>query len=875
MTPLIDRALLLIAQAALPRADRESMAGDLEEEYERLRDATGRAAAARWLMSETARNAAYALGRAVPRVDAGNWAPNLLQDVRYGARLLRRTPGFTATIVITLALGVGANALVFSVVNGLLLRPLPIERPDRVVFVQSGSIPAQSYPNYADLRDRNRTFDGLIGYRISPMSVDAVRRWGYLATGNYFDVLGVRPAAGRFFHAEDDTHPGGAPVVVLSHDEWTGRYGGDPRAVGSTIRVNAQPYTIIGVAPRGFIGIERFYRPAMWVPMSMQAQIEPGNPWLDRRMTFNVWVAGRLAANVTAAEAQANLNAIMAQLARDYPGPNRGLAITLTNPGLVGSVLGTPVRAFTFAVQALAVLVLLAGCANLASLVAARGSDRRRELAVRIAIGAGRGRLLRQLLTESLLLSLAGGLAGALLAWTLAATVSAWRAPVDLPVQFDVGVDPRVLLFAFAMAAAAGVLFGVAPAIYAVRTDANAALKGSTEATTRRRWSTREGLVALQMVLCVVLVTACLLSVRGLQRAVTLPLGFDPRHVTVASFDLGLAGYDPARAEAFQRRVLDAVRQLPGVESAAYSNSVPLSVDQSRNTVTERAGTLRSRSDERRAVTYQVSPEFFRTLGIRMMAGRDFDWRDRRGSTHVAIVNQAFARDVLRTADPVGRQFHFGAGGPAIEVVGLVEDGKYETLTERPTPAVFSPILQWHQATTVLSVRTRNGGPDVADLRRVVAAADASLPVYDARPLHEMLGLALFPSRVAAVALGAFGVLALSLAVTGLFGLVSYAVARREREIGIRIAIGANAPAVLRAILGRTAVLVAAGAVIGTGLSRLLGRLLSSIVYTASPDDPLVLAGVAAVMLAVGLLSCWVPAARALRISPTVALKAD
>jgi predicted permease len=725
--------------------------------------------------------------------------PNLIQDVRYAARRLRRTPGFSATIVVTLALGIGANALVFSVVNGLILRPLPVERADRLVFVQSSGIPAQSYPNYLDLRDRNTTFDGLIGYRIAPMSVDAVRRWGYLATGNYFDVLGVRPAAGRFFHAEDDRQPGAAPLVVLSHDEWTGRYGGDPRAIGSTIRINSRPYTIIGVAPRGFFGTERFYRPAMWVPMMMQPMIETGNPWLDRRTTFNLWVVGRLKAEVVTAEAQANLNAIAAQLAREYPHPNRGLTIALTEPGLLGSVLGTPVRGFTLGVQALAALVLLAACANLAGLLGARGSDRRREMAVRISIGAGRGRLLRQLLTESVLLSLIGGLAGAVLAWTLAAALSAWRAPIDLPIQFDVTVDVRVLLFAFAVATAAGVLFGIAPAAHAVRADPNAALKGTSEAGTRRRWSTREALVAVQMVLCFVLVSACLLSIRGLQRSVTMPLGFDPRNVTIASFDLGLAGYETARAAALQQRVVDAVRQLPGVEFAAYSNSVPLSVDQSRNSISvEGAATPGSRADELRAIAYQVSPDFFRTLGMRISAGREFDGHDRPGSAHVAVVNHAFVRDILRSTDPLGRRFRFGANGAPIEVIGIVEDAKYQTLTEAPMPAVFSPILQWPRSTTVLSVRGRAAAPDLAAIRRVISDADSSLPVYDAKPLRDMLGLALFPSRAAAVALGAFGVLAMSLAVTGLFGLVSYAVARREREIGIRIAIGAEGPAVLR-----------------------------------------------------------------------------
>jgi predicted permease len=807
---------------------------------------------------------------------------NLSQDLQYAVRLLRRAPGVTATIVITLALGVGANALVFSIVNGLLLRPLPVERPDRLVFVQGNSGPANSYPNYVDLRDRNTTLEGLIAYRIAPMSVEfagvsgpPARRWGYLATGNYFDVLGVRPAAGRFFHAADDRRPGAAPLAVISYDEWLARYGGNPGAIGSTIRINTFTYTIIGVAPRGFVGTERFYRPAIWVPMMMEAQIEVGNPWLDHRATFNVWVVGRLAPSVTRAQAQANLNAIAAQLARDYPWPNRGMAFTLTEPGFVGSVLGTPVRAFTLGVQSLAALVLLAACANLASLLSARGSDRRREIAIRMSIGAGRGRLIRQLLTESLLLALAGGAAGAALAWMLALALSTWRAPLDLPVQFDVAVDLRVLAFACLVSGLAGVLFGVLPALQAAAADPNAALKRLAEGARTRRWSMRELLVTLQMVLCFVLVSACLLSVRGLQRAVTMPLGFEPGGVTVAGFDLGLAGYDRARGEAFQRRVLDAVGRLPGVAAAAYSNSVPLSVDQSQNSIyPEGAQPGEGPADVRRAVTYQISPGFFRTIGTRLLAGRDFDWHDSGSTARVAIVNEAFARQILRTSNPLGRRFRFGPAGALTDVIGVVEDAKYQTLTESPTAAVFTPMLQMYNSTTVLSVRS-SGPSDVSAIRQAIAIQDPSLPVYDAKPMQEMLGLALFPSRAAAIALGAFGVLAISLAVTGLYGVVSYAVSRREREIGIRIAIGAGAATVLRLVLARTAALVLSGAVAGAVLAFLLARVLASIVYMASPHDPAVFLGVAMIMLIVGTLSCWAPAARALRISPTAALKAE
>ena len=381
----------------------------------------------------------------------------MLADLPYVVRMLRRSPGFAAVAVVSIALGVGANTIVFSVVNALLLRPLPVSHPEAVVFVQNANreFPSQSYPNYRDLRDRNDVFSGLIGYRISPMNVEtaggATRVWGYLATGNYFNVLGIRPAAGRLFDEGDDGLPGASPFAVLSHDFWIARFGSDPQVVGTTVRINRLPYTIIGVASRGFRGTERFYQPALWVPMMMQPHIEIGNPWLDRRMTFNVWMAGRLKPGVSVARAEANLNAVAAELAREHPAINEGWRLKLASPGLIGDALGAPVRMFTLGVLALAGLVLIAACANLANLLLARAADRQREMAIRISIGAGRARLARQLLTESLVLSLAGGLAGVIIATFASRALSAWRAPLEFPVQFDVQPDWRVFLFAFAI----------------------------------------------------------------------------------------------------------------------------------------------------------------------------------------------------------------------------------------------------------------------------------------------------------------------------------------------------------------------------------------------------------------------------------------
>jgi predicted permease len=807
---------------------------------------------------------------------------DLRADLRYAVRTLARTPAFALMAIVSLALGVGANTVVFSVVNALVLRPLPVAQPERVVFVQSNrGRPSQSFPNYRDLRDRNQSFDGLIGYRISPMNLEnggaPVRTWGYLATGNYFDVLGVKPALGRFFHEAEDRHEGEAPLAVVSYDCWTARFGGDPAVIGRTIRLNRTPFTIVGVAPHGFRGTELFYQPDIWVPMMMEPQIEVGNPWLENRNTFNTWVAGRLKPGITAGAAEADLNGVAAQLAREYPRINEGMRVKLTKPGLAGDLLGAPIRAFTIGVLALASLVLLAACANLASVLAARGADRQRELAIRISIGAGRGRIVRQLLTETLLLAFAGGAVGCALALVAARALTAWHAPVDVPIQFDIPLDLRVLLFACGASAIAGVLFGVAPARQASRTDPNGALKDGERANaTGRRWPVRDVLVTVQIALCVVLVSACLLSLRGLQQAVTMPLGMNPRGVTLAGFDLGLAGYAKDDGAQFQRRVFEAVSRLPGVQMAAYSNSLPLSIDQSTTGIYPDDQPVLKASEVHAATRYEVSPGFFQTLGIRREMGRDIEWRDAKGAPRVAVINRAFARTILRTRDPIGRHFTYGFRAEPVEVVGVVEDGKYESLTESPRPVVFEPIVQTYNGTTTIIARSAQPPEQIlAEIRAAIRSIDSSLPLYGTGTVEQMLGLAMFPSQAAAIALSAFGILAVVLSATGIHGLVAYAVSKRQREIGIRIAIGASAGNVLRVVLGRLAALLAIGALAGLLLAVAAGDVLSRIVYQASPNDPAALAAVAAVFLAVGVMSSWAPARRSLRIEPMRALRPE
>src|SRR5882762_632037 len=800
------------------------------------------------------------------------------QDLRFAARTLRKSPGFTAVAVLTLALGIGANTAVFSVVNALVLRPLPVERPKELAFLENAHYgPGQSFPNYKDLRDRNQTFAGLIGYRIAPMELEtnrgAERIWGYLATGNYFDILGVQPALGRFFNQNDDLHPGASPYGVLSYSAWQSRFGADPTIIGNTLRLNRLPYSVIGVAPPDFHGTELFYWPEVWVPMMMEPRIE-SNSWLDNRNTWNTWVVGRLKTNVSPLQAEADLNAVAAEMARQYPDVNDGLHFKLAKPGLIGNMIGGPAKAFAFGVLILAALVLLVACTNLASMFTARATERQREVAVRLAIGAGRGRVVRQVLTETLVLSLLGGAVGYLLASFLSQALSHWRAPMDFPVQFSVNPDWRVFLFALGGAILAGTLFGSAPAWRVSRTDPNAALRGASATWGRSRLAFRDLLVIVQVALCFVLVSASFLSLRGLQQALKMNLGFQPERVATAAFELSLAGYSEERGRAFQQQVLRAIQQLPGVQSASYSNSVPLSIDQSSTGVFP-ADKPDLRPSDRIGVTfYQVSPGFFATLGTRLLAGHEFTWHDDAKSRQVAIVNLAFAKRVLHTDNAVGKRFRGGVMGPFAEVIGVVEDGKYGSLTESQEPAVFWSILQSYNSTTTLEVKSSLSATQmVSEIRQAIARLDPELPLYGVGSLEHMLGFAFFPTRAAAIALSAFGILAIMLAATGIHGLVAYAVSRRTHEIGIRMAVGARPVQVLRLVLGKTAALLVFGSLVGLTLALAVGQVISSIVYETQPRDPVVMVSVWVAIALLGLFASWAPARQAMRVDPMVALR--
>jgi macrolide transport system ATP-binding/permease protein len=807
----------------------------------------------------------------------------LRRNVGFGLRRIRRTPGLTSAVILTLALGIGATTTVFTALNTLVLRPLPVEAGDRLVSFNHGEAVSFSYPDYQDFRDRNDVLSGLMAYRAVPMNLATqvtgnVRIWGYEATGNYFDLLGVRPLLGRLLRPDDDDHPGAHPVIVLSYDCWQRRFLGDPNVVNRAVKINGLTYTVLGVTPAGFRGTELILSPDVWVPMSMAGQIEPGERWLDSRSTTNVWMLGRLKAGVSRMQAEASLNPIAKQLAREYPSTAEGMTIELSTPGLVGKALRGPITAFAGVLMGVAALVLLLACFNLAGMLVASAADRRKEIAVRLALGASRAQLVRQLLTESLLLAVTGATAGLLVSTWLAGLFSTWQPPFDLPINTTLVIDARVVLFAVASALFATLLFGLVPALQATRPSLVPALKDAAVVERVRRWHIRDLLVAAQIMLSVMLLIASLLMIRSLQRALHLDLGFDPEHAVSVSFDLGLEGYSEARGRAFQQQVHERVAALAGVSAAGLIDYMPLRVGNSVDNVSIVGGSTPPRDERVTAVLYSVSAGYFAAAGTQRLAGRAIDTHDRAGSLPVAVVNETFVRRLLGREQPIGKRLRFGhpPAGNTIEIVGVVEDGKYQSLGEDPTPAVYSPMAQRYNGWTTLVVRSSLPPERTVQLiRTAMLDLDPALTLFNVGTLKDQLAFPLFPVRVAASVLGVFGLLAIVLSSTGVFALVAHAVSRRTREIGIRMALGAGWRQVLGAVLGRTIIVWVIGSLLGSIIALTGSQAMSAILYDVSPRDPI--AYVSALLLtgAVAILACLSPARRAMRVNPVETVRQE
>jgi predicted permease len=811
---------------------------------------------------------------------------NLLLDVRYALRVLGKSPGFMVVALVTLMLGIGANVVVFAVLNAVLLQPLHVREPQSLYQLRHkpwmmGRLLTTSYPAFEDFRRRNTSFSGMAAiYAYS----HAALTWGNAivnvagdeVAGNYFDLLGVQPEIGRFFHAADEHGPNSAPYVVLSDALWQGAFQADRGIVGTTVELNKHPFTVVGIAPARFHGTERFVWPDYWMPMLNEQQVESGD-YLHSRTSVAVTVIGRLKPGVTPGQATENLNAIAAELAHEYPQSDDGQPLRLIHPGLIGDD-GEVIRGFFYSVTVLALLVLAAACANLASLFAARTADRSRELALRVALGSSRQRLVRQLLTEAVLISLLGGAAGMLGAKLLLGALN--HSPEAAGSHLDANVDARVYLAGLALTLASALLFGMLPARQAWQSSPLEMLKGgAAEGMHLRRFALRDLLLGAQIAICTLLVTASLVAARGMAGALHVPLGIQPQGAVLADLNLNQQGqgrpWQNGDALIEQKKaVLEAARSIPGVTAAGMVNRIPFTGGLHGIPVF-RPGTTEFKLNNSVLAPYvfQLSPGYLEAAGTRLLGGRDVSWHDTAKTPYVAIVNQTFARKMWGELRPIGQRFM--VLGNLTEVVGVAENGKYHDLHESPQPAVYLPLSQSEQNEMVFVVRSRRPAGEMAAALEHRLSGIAPSVLTKLQSWSDVLESELLPARAATIALGVMGLLAAMLAVTGIAGMAAYSVSKRMKELGIRVAMGASRAQVMSAAVGRPLVLLGVGSVSGLLAGISASRLLGQIVYQANPRDPLVVGGAVLTMALLGIAASAIPARRALAVDPSKLMREE
>jgi predicted permease len=807
----------------------------------------------------------------------------LLQDLRYALRSLQKTPGFTAAVVLTLSLGIGANTAIFSMVNALLLRDLPhVRRTSELVLigrtVNNEGFDTFSYPDYVDLRDQSQTLQGVAALSVVPVHVSGTgateRARGALVSANYFTVLGTSPAHGRFF-APDEGRPGNpVPAVVLSDGLWRRAFGGRADIVGQTIRINNHPFDVIGVAPPGFQGINRGDQLDVFLPLPAQPIATPEYGSM-LRMRDAVWLElfGRLRPGTLLAQVRTELEGFGRQLVAAFPDDKRDWGVAAAPTSGFDPAQEANIANFLRLLQGAVILVLAIACANVANLLLVRSAARGKELAIRASLGAGRGRIFRQLLTESVLLAALGGVGGLLLAY--------WGSDVlrALPVfsfagGIDLTPDTRVLLFTLAVSVVAGVLFGLVPAIHAVRSDLAIELRQAAQAGRPRGARLRGALVVTQIAVSLVLLVAAGLLVRTLRNAYAVDPGF-ATDVLVARLDVGLQGYDEARGRRFYAQLLRELEALPGVRSASLALNLPFAGGFDTR-IDAQGALIDAEHRGHRTDRNSVSPDYFNTMGITILRGRGFTAQDGPTAPLVAVINEAVAERLWPGQDAVGKRFVRIWGGPPLEVLGVVRDAKYRSLFEERRLTFYQPLAQDYRAALVMHLRP-TGDPMalVAPLQRAVATVDPDLPVYRVEPLDRRLAASLGQQRSGATLVGGFGALALVLAAVGLYGAVAYSAAQRTREFGVRIALGAQRPDVLRQVLREGLVLAIIGLSVGLAAAAALTRVLRSQLFGVTPTDPLSFALVALLLLVVAVTASLLPARRATRVDPMVALRSE
>jgi predicted permease len=805
----------------------------------------------------------------------------LLQDLRYAIRALRKSPLFTVVAVLTLALGIGANTTIYTWLNGIVLHPLPAVRDyDRMVLVISrgpdGERWSFSIPDWQDMSRAVTTVDGLAIANTVPLSVrtdgQAERTWGEVVSANYFDVLQVRPMLGRGFLPAEDSALGGHPVVVLSEGYWRRKFGGDPGIIGRVITLNSHPFTVVGVMPPHFGGNAAVLQFDMWVPLSMVGEATGSPEQYIRRNWGSYEAFARLKRGITIEQARREIQTIGRRFADTYvEDRNEGKDVLPMSEDYAQAMF----KPALIAVLGITAIVLLIACANVANLLLARASARRKEMGIRLALGARRWTLVRQLLIESLIVSVVGGAGGLLIASWGGGLMGALMPPVPYPVNLDMHIDGRVLLFALAVTVGTVMLFGLVPALNASRPDLVPALKSAAGSSVRARGWLRGSLVVAQISLCAVALVAAGLFMRSLGASSRIDAGFRaPDRVLLVSTDLFLAGYNPSTGRVLQRELLDRVRSLPGVSSATFAGIVPLGFGGNNTGNVTIDGYVPAKDENMAVHNDAVTPHYFETLGTPLLAGREFTEQDDSGSMRVVVVNEAFAKKYLPGRDPIGKWVDFGGGKRTI--IGVAATAKYRQLNERPLPYVFLPLAQDYNAGLTLHVRAA-GDPKLLteSLRRTFASLDPNLPFLDVRTFQEHMGAAVFFMRLGAIMLGLFGGLALLLSAMGIYSVIAYSVSQRTREIGIRTALGAARRDILSLVVGEGMVLTGIGIVIGGALAFAVGRLLQSQLVGVGAGDPVTFLSIGTLLAIVAAVACWVPARRASRVDPVVALRTE
>jgi predicted permease len=823
---------------------------------------------------------------------SGQFFSDLLQDLRYAARMLRKTPGFTTVVALTLALGIGANTAVFTIVDTLVLNPLPVEKISELAAVnttqqkktaQSGDPQLMSFLNVKDVRERTHSFSSLAGHS-NPMAITMTdagephRIFVEVVTANYFDTLGLKPFLGRFFFSSEDTTPGAAAVAVLGYAAWQGRFGGAVDIVGRTIKLNNTPFTIVGIGPKGFKGLYAVFGPDIWVPAMMAEQILPAeqrNALNDRALPLFTGV-GRLRPGLTLAQARAETNIVAAALEREYPEADQEQGVMLRP--LIEAAYGPERQPLQFGgalLMAIVGLVLLIACSNVANLLLSRAAVRRQEIAVRIALGAGRRRLMRQLLTESVLLGLLGGILGFLFGYGGCQFLWSLRPAEYAQNLADLRINPSVFGFAFAVSIVTGLIFGIVPALRSSRTSVSEVLKEETRSAgrSRRRISLANTLLAGQVAVSLVLLVVAALFLRSIQRQYTIDPGFETKHLALFMLSPGQAGYDRARTEQFYKQVRERVGAVPGVLSLSWASNLPLWGRKEAGVVIE-GQEQRKESEAISAVVNTVDLTYFSTLGIAFVEGRDFTQEDRDSSTPIAIINDTMAAKYWPNEDAVGKRLRLPRGKEFVQIVGVVKTTNYQTLGESSQPCVYVPLRQNFSDAMIFYVRTeRDPSMILAAIQGEIRDLDPGLPMEDIRTGTKVIDQALWWSKMGVGLLGVFGLLALGLASVGLYGIMAYSVNQRRREIGVRMALGANQGDVSLFILRQGMKVVFSGAALGAVFAFFLGRVLSRFLYGVSAFDPLSLGSAALVLLAVAFIACYFPARSASRVDPLIALQ--